>query len=88
MESASLRDGRFTTYSVANGLLSNTVNSVVDSADGTIWFGTTSGLTALSKGRWKTFVTEDGLPSDEINTLYAGPSNILWVGTPKGLGVH
>ena len=48
------KDGAFTTYDTANGLASNTVASILESADGTMWFATPNGVSALSRGGWRT----------------------------------
>ena len=45
-------EGRFTSYSVGDGLASNTVTSIADTADGTTWVATPNGLSALAGGRW------------------------------------
>ncbi len=39
--------GKFTTYTIANGLSSNTVASMLEGSDGTMWFATPNGLDAL-----------------------------------------
>ena len=66
-----LKDGKFSTFTVAEGLGSNAVTSIEDSPDGTMWFGTSAGLTELSNGKWRTYTSHDGLPADEVNSLYA-----------------
>jgi signal transduction histidine kinase len=82
-------DGRFTTYTAANGLASNSVTAIVEGADATMWFGTSNGLSSLSKGAWKTYHVKDGLPSDAINCLTEDPnqSGVLWIGTATGVVV-
>ena len=57
----------------------------VESADGTMWFATPNGLSALSNGRWQTFMVKDGLPSDRVNCLLEDSAGVLWVGTDDGL---
>src|SRR5262249_26067391 len=55
-----LRNGRFTTFTTANGLPSNSVTAIESSSDAT-WFGTPQGLARLqhaeSSGspQWRTF---------------------------------
>ncbi len=80
-----LRDGRFTNYTIANGLASNTVGSILEGADGTMWFGTPSGLSSLSRGRWATWRTAEGLPSENVNCLLEDATGVLWVGTASAL---
>ena len=44
-----LSDGKFTTYTIATGLASNTVASILETSDGTMWFATPNGLSALRR---------------------------------------
>jgi signal transduction histidine kinase len=80
-----LRNGRFITYTTADGLASNTVTSIAESADGTMWFATPNGLSSLSKSNWRTYKARDGLPSDDQNCLYEDSHGVLWAGTSAGL---
>ncbi len=47
---SNFRNGKFTTYTTADGLASNTIASITEASDGTMWFGTPNGLNAFSKG--------------------------------------
>ena len=64
------KDGRFTNYDTTNGLSSNTVASILEATDGTMWFGTPNGLATFSRGGWRTYATGDGLPSNDVNVLF------------------
>ncbi|BCS31701.1 histidine kinase [Luteitalea sp. TBR-22] len=79
--------GRLVTYDTRSGLPSNTVASLLEARDGTMWFGTPNGVAARSPGGWRTFTTADGLPSNDIITLFEDRRGTLWVGTTKGLAV-
>jgi len=79
------KDGRFTTYSKTNGLASDTVTSIAESPDKTMWFGTPLGLSALSNGQWHTYTVRDGLPGDNVNCLFSDTDGVLWIGTASGL---
>ncbi len=81
------KDGVFTTYDTTNGLPSNTVASILESADGTMWFATPTGLSAFSRGGWRTYDASDGLPSNDVNTLFEDGAGNIWVGTAAGLAV-
>jgi signal transduction histidine kinase len=87
-----LRNGRFTTFSTANGLPANSVTAIEDTTDAT-WFGTPQGLTRLSHAesydhpQWRTLTSADGLPSSDINCLLVDSSGLLWIGTSSGLSV-
>lgn len=77
--------GHLATYNTTNGLISNTVNSIVEDREGTIWFATPSGLSSLSRGHWQSYTTSDGLPSNETNCLLLDSGGVVWVGTAAGL---
>ena len=81
------KDGVFTTHDMTSGLASNTVASILESADGTMWFATPNGLSAWSRGGWRTYRTDDGLPSSDVNSLLEDPDGTVWVGTASGLAV-
>jgi signal transduction histidine kinase len=80
-----IANGTVTTFTTASGPPSNTITSIAEGLDGTIWFGTPSGLSAYSRGHWRTYTTRDGLPSNDVNTVFAGPRGVLWAGTTDGL---
>jgi signal transduction histidine kinase len=76
---------RFTTYSKANGMASDTVFSIEESPDGTMWFATPNGLNAFANGEWRAYTTREGLPSDHVTCLLSDSSGTLWIGTRAGL---
>jgi ligand-binding sensor domain-containing protein len=76
---------RFITYTSASGLASDSVASILETRDGTIWFGTSNGLSSLSNGQWRTYAASDGLPAEDVNCLFEDSSGTLWTGTSKGL---
>ena len=78
-------NGRFTTYTTANGLASNTVGAIEEGSDGTMWFATPNGLNALSKDRWRVYTGRDGLPPGNVNCLLEGATGVLWMGTSEGV---
>ncbi len=80
-----LKDGRFTTYTTADGLASNTIAAIEEGTDGTMWFATPGGLSAFSNGHWHTYTQNDGLPADDGLCLLQGSEGVLWVGTVNGL---
>lgn len=82
-----LEDGGSATYTTKDGLPSDTVSSIADRADGSVWVGTPAGLGALSAGRWRAYTTRDGLPSDEVNCLLEDSTRTLWIGTGDGLAL-
>ncbi len=80
-----LKDGHVTTYSAGSNLPSNTILSIAEGRDGTMWFGTPSGLTSLVHENWRTYGQADGLPSENVATIFEDDSHVLWLGTLGGL---
>src|SRR5207249_4631153 len=80
-----LSGGRFTTFTSATGVLSNTVVAILEAADGTMWFATPAGLNGLSKDSWQVYTHGDGLPSDNVFCLLEDSTGVLLIGTAEGL---
>lgn len=81
-----LKDTKFTTYTMRNGLSSDYVKSVYEDNAGNIWIGTDGGgLNLLAGGTFKRYTTRDGLASNTVLALFGDPGGNLWVGTPDGL---
>ncbi len=74
------------TFTARNGLAQDTVFSVFEARDGTIWAGTLSGgLSRFKDGRWSTFTTTNGLPSNDISSISEDQQGTVWVATSAGL---
>ena len=82
-----LKDGRFTTYTVADGLAGNNVTAIEEGDDGAMWFGTSGGLSELANGKWRTYTTRDGLPADNVSSILRDGAGTIWIGTSGGLAV-
>ena len=80
-----LKDGKFTTYTTADGLSSNTIVSIAEDRSGTIWVATPNGLDAFQNGRWTARGVRDGLPSAGIKTIFEDSDGVLWIATAEGL---
>lgn len=70
--------------------VSNFVNAMTASKDGSVWFGRDiGGVARLKDGNWTTFDDKSGLPSNHINSLLetvgADGTLTLWVATQNGL---
>jgi serine/threonine protein kinase len=82
----------FKTFTVANGLPSNTVTALCPDSAG-VWIGTEDGLCYAQGGisavsgimTLTTYTTADGLPSNFITCLTADSSNNVYAGTRSGL---
>jgi signal transduction histidine kinase/ligand-binding sensor domain-containing protein len=82
------QDGAFTTktYTHANGLAQDSVYSVYESRDGTVWAGTLSGgVSKLHDGRFTTYTISQGLASNTVAAILQTSDGTTWFGTPTGL---
>jgi ligand-binding sensor domain-containing protein/signal transduction histidine kinase len=75
-----------TTYTTDQGLAQDSVYSVYESRDGSVWAGTLSGgVSRLSQGRFTTYTSKNGLASNTVASITEGSDGSMWFGTPKGL---
>lgn len=77
------RQYSFRHFSVANGLASNTVSSVIQDKDGYIWMATVNGLQRYDGNSFITFRTQvsnpHSIPSNHIISFYIDRKNNLWL---------
>ena len=72
-------------YTTAQGLCNNDVRSIFEDKAGTMWFGTSDGLSRLKNGRFTTFDIEDGLANKAINSIAEDEYGNLWLCTDGGI---
>ena len=85
-------------YALEDGLASNHVTWILETHDGSLWFGlkgsmSQSGTGRITQGgicrydgiRFRSFSTEDGLLSDYITVALEDKDGELWFGTDKGI---
>ncbi len=80
-----LRDGLFTSFTVAQGLPDNSIWSVFQDMRGGMWAITAGGLAQYSRDHFVPYTTQQGLSSNTISAVTDGPNNSLWVATDSGL---
>jgi len=80
-----LSGGKFRTYSMADGLLANTVGPMLVGRNGDIWIGTGNGLNRFHEGKFIAYTTAAGLSANLIAALHEDRSGCLWIGTNRGL---
>jgi ligand-binding sensor domain-containing protein/signal transduction histidine kinase len=74
-----------TWFGSTNGLALPDVRTVIETADGAIWFGMSGGgLGCLKDGKLKTYDARDGLASNFVLCLRSEPDGTLWIGTFGG----
>ncbi|MBS0194018.1 MAG: diguanylate cyclase [Proteobacteria bacterium] len=73
-------------YSTAYGLNDPVVWSLSRGPDGTVWVGTSNGLSVLDHGRFRTVLEGSRLPHPHAYNLLAERDRV-WIGTRHGLAV-
>ena len=66
------------TLTESDGLISNNVLTIFEDSHGTMWFGTTDGVTRYDGENFRTFTTEDGLSRNTTGLLFEDPHGMLW----------
>ena len=61
-----------------DGLVSNKVLTIFEDSHGTMWFGTTDGLTRYDGENFQTFTTEDGLSWNTVGLIFEDRQGMLW----------
>jgi ligand-binding sensor domain-containing protein/signal transduction histidine kinase len=80
--------GSFTakTYTEADGLPEDSVYSVYQTRDGSVWAGTVSGgASNLSGGKFTTWSISNGLASNTVSAILETADGTTWFATPNGL---
>lgn len=77
----------FLTYTIANGLSSNSIDVITEDSQGKIYAGTGRGLDELdpNTGRVKHFTNADGLASGAFLSAFCDRTGTLWFGMHGGL---
>jgi ligand-binding sensor domain-containing protein/signal transduction histidine kinase len=74
------------TYTAADGLAQNSVYTVHQNPDGTVWAGTVSaGISRFKDGQFTTYTVADGLGANSVTSIEDGPNGMMWFGTSGGL---
>ncbi|MBI2968034.1 MAG: SpoIIE family protein phosphatase [Bacteroidetes bacterium] len=76
-----------TNYSVRNGLPANSVRSLYEDGNGTIWIGTAGGgVCAFDPGnnKFNSWSADDGIADNTVLSICEDPSGNIWFGTPRG----
>ncbi|HEY3619767.1 MAG TPA: two-component regulator propeller domain-containing protein [Candidatus Sulfotelmatobacter sp.] len=74
------------TFTVADGLAQNSVYSVFESRDGSVWAGTLSGgVSRFRDGRFTTYTAASGLASNTVSSILETQDGAMWFATPNGL---
>lgn len=69
-------------YTTANGLSSNTVTSIYEDVEGSLWVGTQdNGLNRLRQQVITTYSQRDGLASNNVYPIYQDRAGNIWIST-------
>ena len=72
-------------YNTADGLASNSIRYITQTADGAIWVGTLGGLSRLGRGgRFTSYTARAGLSSEHVRSIHEDGDGTLWIGTYGG----
>ncbi len=75
----------FRNYKVGDGLPQSQVYSILQSANGYMWFGTGGGLCRYDGHKYTVFNSRNGLPRrDLVYALHEDKNQTLWIGTLGG----
>jgi ligand-binding sensor domain-containing protein len=79
-------DGHSLTYfTTKDGLVGNTITSIVEDRDGHIWLGSHSGLSKYDGKTFTNFTSTDGLCDNRVANLLIDKAGNFWIGTWKGV---
>jgi len=72
---------------VANSLIANDVNSIIQDHAGLFWIGTKDGLSILNTqtGKFTNINEEKGLPNNNVLNILEDKSGQVWISTANGL---
>ena len=79
-----LKDGKFTVFTMHDGLISDFVTNLRKDKEGAIWIATDFGLSRHHNGHFTNYTNKDGLASTAVRALDCGSDGTLWIGTTKG----
>lgn len=73
------------TYTVADGLLRDTVYKIKQDSRGFLWFCTAEGISRFDGYAFTNFTTDDGLPSRYVNDFLETRDGTIYLATGGGL---
>ncbi len=82
---ARFREGRFRSFTTADGLPDNNIRTVFRDREGTHWVGSNTGLTRLVEPSIVSFTSADGLAADNTYPILQDRHGAIWIGGWPGL---
>jgi ligand-binding sensor domain-containing protein len=78
---ARLKDGRFTLFTTAEGLLSDYVATIGKDKSGALWIGSDAGVSVLRNGRpFAQYTVKEGLAQKAVRSFFEDEDGSMWVG--------
>lgn len=77
--------GQWLNLTVADGLVSNGVVTLLHDQDDAIWIGTDGGISRFDGSTWQTYQEADGLAGGIVTAMYQDSKGIYWLATVGGL---
>jgi ligand-binding sensor domain-containing protein len=76
---------RWTNFTTSEGMSGNIVYSIVEDANGVMWFGTDNGVTRFDGSNWHRITMQEGLLDRNVYALAVAPNGDIWAGTRRGV---
>jgi ligand-binding sensor domain-containing protein len=81
-----LVEGRWMTWTVADGLAGGKTRSVYEDTDGRLWFGSEyDGMAVYDGAGFQLYTPQDGLAGWEVKHMIQDIEGVYWLGTENGL---
>jgi ligand-binding sensor domain-containing protein len=69
--------GKWQSYTISDGLISDSILSMAASPDGSVWLGTDNGISNFDGNSWKT-INLNGLPVNRIDAIAVLQNGTVW----------
>jgi two-component sensor histidine kinase/ligand-binding sensor domain-containing protein len=69
------------TWSLEEGLPQAYISDIAQDSSGSLWIGTSGGLSLFNGVSFRNFTKQNGLRSNDISCLFRDKKNTLWIGT-------
>ena len=79
------KKGKWTSYTMANGLAGNHIWKIAFAPDGAVWFATSSGASRFDGQEFQNFSPSDGLLDSDIYTVFVERNGDVWFGSKRGV---
>ena len=73
------------TYTVADGLLRDSISKITQDSRGFLWFCTAEGVSRFDGVEMTNFTVADGLPARQVNDFLETGNGMIYIATDKGL---